>query len=70
MNDTRQCPTYEYPDEPLFAHTITCSTCETLQKQFFHKCAKCVYRSDEPHVFFDSIRTVRPRPAAALASAG
>ena len=53
-----QCPTFESPDEPLFAHTISCKMCEQLQASFYHKCSKCVYSSNQPHTGFESVHAV------------
>lgn len=54
-----QCPTFQSPDdEPLFAHTISCTMCEQLQASFYHKCGKCVNRSSRPHTDFESVHAV------------
>lgn len=56
----RQCPTYETPEEPLFTHMISRTTCENAQARFYHKCGKCIFRSQGAHLEFGSIHDVAP----------
>ncbi len=40
----RQCPTLTGDDRPLIAHSIQPSACQDRQRQFYHKCHRCIYR--------------------------
>jgi len=67
-NVRRLCPTPEGgSDEPLFMHTITPGRCSALQANFYHKCAKCVYRSADVSVFEGGGKAV-PRRTARVAT--
>lgn len=48
----RQCPTLPGDDRPLIAHTIANPLCLQRQRDFYHKCHRCVFRGlaarDEP----------------------
>ena len=40
----RQCPTLEGEDRPLIAHCIATGQCVERQREFYHKCHRCIYR--------------------------
>ncbi len=52
-SETVQCPTYEWPEEPLFTHVIPQKTCNKLQGQFYHKCGKCIFRNAAANADFE-----------------
>lgn len=40
----RQCPTLSGDDRPLIAHSIPSGLCTDRQREFYHKCHRCVFR--------------------------
>ena len=40
----RQCPTLAGDERPLIAHTIVNGVCAQRQREFYHKCHRCVLR--------------------------
>lgn len=40
----RQCPTLPQVERPLIAHTIGKNLCLSRQREFYHKCHRCLYR--------------------------
>ena len=40
----RHCPTLPGDDRPLIAHTIASGLCMERQRDFYHKCHRCIYR--------------------------
>ena len=40
----RQCPTLAGDDRPLIAHSIANTLCSKRQREFYHKCHRCVFR--------------------------
>ena len=42
----RQCPTLPGDDRPLFAHSIANGVCMRRQREFYHKCHRCVFRGE------------------------
>ena len=40
----RLCPTLPGDDRPLIAHTIVNGVCMERQREFYHKCHRCLYR--------------------------
>lgn len=49
----RQCPTLPGADRPLIAHTIGCGLCMARQRDFYHKCHRCVYRAQPADFVFE-----------------
>ncbi len=41
---TRQCPTPQGDLRPLIAHQVAVAVCMTRQREFYHKCHRCMYR--------------------------
>jgi hypothetical protein len=39
----RQCPTLAGDDRPLIAHSIEIALCTRRQREFYHKCHRCVF---------------------------
>ena len=39
----RQCPTLRGDERPLFAHSIVNGVCMQRQREFYHKCHRCVF---------------------------
>lgn len=40
----RQCPTLAGDERPLIAHSIASEVCMQRQREFYHKCHRCVFR--------------------------
>lgn len=40
----RQCPTLPGDDRPLIAHSIENGVCTQRQREFYHKCHRCLFR--------------------------
>ena len=40
----RQCPTRMGDLRPLIAHHVAVDTCMARQREFYHKCHRCLYR--------------------------
>ena len=40
----RQCPTLPGDERALIAHTISGPLCLERQREFYHKCHRCVFR--------------------------
>jgi hypothetical protein len=40
----RQCPTLSGDDRPLIAHSIQSDLCMQRQREFYHKCHRCMFR--------------------------
>ncbi|MCB9870238.1 MAG: hypothetical protein H6836_01305 [Planctomycetes bacterium] len=40
----RQCPTLTGDERPLIAHSIAECLCVERQREFYHKCHRCVFR--------------------------
>lgn len=71
MKDSmRQCPTYDTSEEPLFTHMISRGTCENAQARFYHKCGKCIFRSQGAHLEIGSIHDVARPVLCATGSDG
>jgi hypothetical protein len=39
----RHCPTLPGDERPLIAHSIVTGVCQQRQREFYHKCHRCVY---------------------------
>ena len=55
----RQCPTLAGDDRPLFAHSIANDVCMQRQREFYHKCHRCVFRGEAADF------VMNPQPEAA-----
>ena len=42
--EVRQCPTHRGDARPLIAHHVGVNLCLSRQRDFYHKCHRCVYR--------------------------
>jgi hypothetical protein len=51
----RQCPTLPGDDRPLIAHSIVNGVCMERQRDFYHKCHRCVFRGKPADFVFESV---------------
>ena len=58
----RQCPTLPGDDRPLFAHSIENGVCIRRQREFYHKCHRCVFRGESADFVIDPHRNGVVRP--------
>ncbi len=49
----RQCPTLPGDDRPLFAHSVTSGVCMRRQREYYHKCHRCVFRGESADFVVD-----------------
>ena len=61
----RQCPTLPGDERPLIAHSIVNGVCMERQRDFYHKCHRCIFRGKPADFVFEPAHkngTAKPTP--------
>ncbi len=63
----RSCPTLAASERALITHSIAVPLCQSRQREFYHKCHRCVFRGQPADYVFEpaevaSNGVLRPTP--------